>query len=391
MHDEAARVAQRGREPVEVGGHDDRPSVLRDRRAPVLRHDCGRALHARRRALRPGDFEAGRDRALGRRQRRVELVHPAQDVAELETAEDLLERRAIRRREHEGRRIEIDVEIAPHGGEQLRVARLICVLAQRPRPRRRQLVDMGQHFLERPESGDQLPGRLVADPGDARDVVRRVALEPDEVRHLLGREAVARLDALRRVHLDVGDPARRHHQADVLGAELERVPVGRDNAGLDARFVRTGGDGGDDVVRLPALELEIAIAERLDDRAKVGKLLAQQPGHRLALGLVLLRDLEPMHGPRVPRDGDAIRPVIDEQLEEHVDEAEQRVRREAVGGGELLGQRVVRPVGEVVAVDEEQLAVPRRPVVELKLSPGRGLRRHAATLRSTHPRAASSS
>ena len=88
---------------------------------------------------------------------------------------------------------------------------------------------MLEHALERAVLGDQLPGGLVPDPGDARDVVGRVALEPDEVGHLLGRDAVARLDALGRVDVDVGDAARGHHQADVLRDELERVAVGRDD------------------------------------------------------------------------------------------------------------------------------------------------------------------
>ena len=79
---------------------------------------------------------------------------------------------------------------------------------------------------------------------------------------------------------------------------------------------------------------------------------------------------------RVPRDRDPLRPVVGEQLEEHVREAEERVRREAVARRELLRQREKGAVGEVVAVDEEELGVPRRPVVELQLLSGEGLRRH---------------
>ena len=54
------------------------------------------------------------------------------------------------------------------------------------RARGRQLVCVLDHRLERAVLRDQLPGRLVADPGDARDVVARVALQADEVGHLLG-------------------------------------------------------------------------------------------------------------------------------------------------------------------------------------------------------------
>jgi hypothetical protein len=74
-------------------------------------------------------------------------------------------------------------------------------------------------------------------------------------------------------------------------------------------------------------------------------------------------------GAGVPRDRDTFGPVVGEELEEHVREPEQRVRREALAGGKLLGQREVRAIGEVVSVDEEQLGVARGAVVELELSP----------------------
>ena len=211
-------------------------------------------------------------------------------------------------------------------------------------------------------------------PGDARDVVGRVALQADEVGHLLGRDPVAGEDALGRVDVHVRDAARRHHQADVLGAELEGVAVGGDDARLDARLVRAGGERRDDVVRLPALELEVPVAERLHDRAEVRELLPQEVGHRLPVDLVLGRELGAVHGARVPGDGDALRPVVGEELEEHVREAEEGIRREALRRGELLGQREVGAVGEVVPVDEEEVGFPRGPVVELELGSGEGLR-----------------
>ena len=88
---------------------------------------------------------------------------------------------------------------------------------------------------------------------------------------------------------------------------------------------------------------------------------------------------------RVPRHADALRTVVREQLEEHVREAEQRVRREALARRELLREREERAVGEVVAVDEEELGVARRPVVELQLRPGERLRRHRRPTVSSAP------
>ncbi len=109
------------------------------------------------------------------------------------------------------------------------------------------------------------------------------------------------------------------------------------------------------------------------------ELLTQEVGHRTAVGLVLGVDFLPLRGPRVPRDGDAARLVVGQELEEHVREAEERVRRLAVRRLQLLGQREERAVREVVAVDEEELGVARRPVVEDELLPRQRLRTHART------------
>ena len=234
----------------------------------------------------------------------------------------------------------------------------------------RELAGVLDHALERSVLRDQLAGGLVADPRDARDVVRRVPLETDEVGHLVGSHAVAQLDAFGRVHVDVRHPARGHHQAHVLGAELEGVAVGGDDARLDPRLVGARGQRGDHVVRLPALELEVAVAERLHDGPEVRELLAQQVRHRAAPLLVRLGDLGAMYRPRVPRDRHAPGAVVGQELEQHVREAEQRVRRLPVGRLQLLGQREEASVGEVVAVDEEQLRVAHRAVVELELDAG---------------------
>ncbi len=171
------------------------------------------------------------------RQRLVERVDPAEEPAKLEAPEDLLELRAIGRAGDEIVRVDVELEVAPHGREELRGSRLLGVLGHGLRARRRELGCVLEHALERAVLRDQLPCGLVADPGDPRDVVAGVALEPDEVGHLVWAYAVAQLDALGRVDVDVRDATRGHHQADVLGDELERIPVGRDDARLDLRLV----------------------------------------------------------------------------------------------------------------------------------------------------------
>ena len=264
-------------------------------------------------------------------------------------------------------------QVAPHRREQLRVR--ACSACSRTffAPGGRQLVGVRNDLLQRAVLSDELPGRLVADPRDPRDVVRRVALEADEVGHLAGTDPVAQLDPVGRVDVHVRDAARRHHQADVLAAELEGIAIGRDDARADARLVGARRDRRDHVVGLPPLELEVPVAERLDDRPEVRKLLAEEVGHRPPPLLVRLGDLGAVGRARVPRDADPTRLVVREQLEEHVREAEERVRRLPPGRLELLGQREVRAVGEVVAVDEEELGLLRRAVVELELLAGQRL------------------
>ena len=330
-------------------------------------------------ALAPGDSCAGRD-PLACGHRLVELVHPAEERAELELPERLAQLSPVGRRENELGRIGVDVEVAAHRCEHLRRARLVGELGQVLLARRRQVIDVLEHILERPVLRDELTGGLVPDTRDAGDVVGGVALEPDEVRDLVGPDPVPCLDPLGRVDVDVADAARRHHQADVLGDELEGVAVGRDDAGPDPGFVRAGRERRDHVVGLPALELEVAIAERLDDRPQVGELLAQQVRHRAAAFLVddvrRLGLRSAVHRARVPGDRDALRPVVGEELEEHVREAEQRVRRETLARRELLRQREKGAVGEVVAVDEEELGLACGGVAQVELGARERLRRH---------------
>ena len=343
----------------------------------------GREPHAaaqlRKLALAPGNRLRLGLRPLGRGQRLVERVDPGEQPAELEAAEDLLQRRAVRRARDEVARIAVELEIAAHRREDLRGARLLGVLLERPAASRGQLLHVLEHAIDRPVLCDQLAGGLVADPRYAGDVVARVPLEPDEVGHLVGAHAVAQLDPLRRVHVDIRDSTRRHHQADVLGDELERVAVGRDDARLDGRLVGARGERRDHVVRLPALELEVPVPERLDDRPEVRELLAQEVRHPAAIGLVLGRDLGAVHRPRIPRDRDPAGRVVGEELEQHVREAEERVRGLPVRRLKLLREREERAVGEVVAVDEEELGVAHGRVVELELLACQRLR-HASTV-----------
>ena len=284
-------------------GHDDtRPG--RDGNAPVVAYAtpidpvCGSSA-----PLAPGDARPDRPRErLGRRQRRVERVDPARAAP----------------RNSKRRKISFSVERS--GGD----ATSSATSTSSGRSRRivassfdarawsacsmtafdaggRELAGVRDHLLERAVLRDQLAGGLVADPRDPRDVVRGVALETDEVRHLVGTDAVPELDPLGRVDVDVRDAPRRHHQRDVLAAELERVAVGRDDARADPRLVRARRERRDHVVRLPALELEVR-SSRTPRRSAGSAGTARGAGRASAGG-------PPCTSPRSPSGGSAACPT----------------------------------------------------------------------------------
>ena len=155
MHDEPFGVAQRGGEAVQLAGDHHGCVELGNRDAAVRRDEGSHAPDLGRAPLDPRRLEPGDGHLLGGGERGVELVDSPQEVAELEAPEDLLHGRAVGRREHELRGVAVDVEVAPHGCEQLRVPRLVSMLLESLRASRSQVVDVVEHALERSEAGDR--------------------------------------------------------------------------------------------------------------------------------------------------------------------------------------------------------------------------------------------
>src|SRR4029453_13356860 len=100
------------------------------------------------------------------------------------------------------------------------------------------------------------------------------------------------------------------------------------------------------------------------------------------LDLVRLEQLVAVDRPHVPGDGDSLRPVVRQQLEEHVREPEQGVSREALARCKLLRKREEGAIGEVVAIDEEEPGVAHRGGVELQFLARQGFGSHATKLSS---------
>ena len=97
-----------------------------------------------------------------------------------------------------------------------------------------------------------------------------------------------------------------------------------------------------------------------DELGEKGKLL-EELGVELASRLVRVERLVPVgrHLEGVPGDENGARFLRLPQADEHVGEADERAGRAAVGAADRLRQRVVRAVGERVAVDDEQGSHPR--------------------------------
>jgi hypothetical protein len=304
---------------------------------------------ARRFGLRP------RDRLLGCGLQR--LLQPPQRLAQLPAAEGLAQLGAVRLARGLGDEVELDRHVEDHRRQPLGDPRVLGVLRQvllalGPRD----VVDVVQHALERLEALQQVGGRLVADPRDARDVVRGVALEPDEVRDALGRDAVAVEHRLAVVDLRVGDAARGRHDPHAVADELVGVAVAGHHHHRHAARLGLRRQGRDDVVGLVALDGYVRVAERVDQRRQVRPLLLEQVRPRGALRLVVRGDLLAPGEPGVPHHDGRHRAVVREDLHEHRGEAEDRVGRLALGRGDRLRQGEERPVGERVAVDQEELA-----------------------------------
>ena len=226
--------------PRGVGGNE---LALGDLRRP---HGDGDLLAG----LEPGDVaqRAGADPGLERdlcdRRRRGRvalaegLLQARERRAQLELAEDLAQLGAIGLVRGLGHRVDLDGHVGLDRGQHLGEPRVVgmrgeVLLALGPRD----VVDVVEDFLERPEALQQLRGGLVADARDARDVVRRVALQAVEVGDQLRADPVAIDHRLVVVDLRVGDAtAGGHHpHARLRVDDLEGVAVAGDDHHRDAR------------------------------------------------------------------------------------------------------------------------------------------------------------
>ncbi len=151
-----------------------------------------------------------------------------------------------------------------------------------------QLADPLQERLHAHVVLDQLGRRLVAHPGHARDVVRRIAAERLEVDQLRRLEAVALADLLGAVDERVRDAAARHQRIHRFGDQLEAVQIARDDGDRVAALLGDAREGADHVIRLEAFDAVDRDGERFQHLAHHLDLRPEVVGHGAPPGLVFL-------------------------------------------------------------------------------------------------------
>ena len=213
---------------------------------------------------------------------------------------------------------------------------------------------MRDDFIEAAVLDDQRARLLGADAGHAGNVVGGVALEAVEIRYELGRDAVVQVvHALGRHDGDVGEALASGHHVHVVGHELVHVAVARDQVHVAPLALAAARERAQDVIALPALELDHGDGQAGEQLLDHGELSSQVGVHGRALGLVLGQHLHAdLRAALVERAHHAVGRKLVDHLEEHVEEAEHRVGGAAVRRAHGGRHGMEGAVHERVAVDD---------------------------------------
>ena len=154
-------------------------------------------------------------------------------------------------------------------------------------PIRGDLVNMFEDRFKRAPLADQRFGRFLADPGNARNVVRGVSHQRLVIGDQFRAEAVAIDDRRDVVIAKLAEPTRaRKHREDVVVDELQEIAVaGDDDHVVPVVRCRTG-EGADHVIGLVPWFLKDRNAKRRNQLANAIDLLAEVFGHFSAGRLV---------------------------------------------------------------------------------------------------------
>ena len=217
---------------------------------------------------------------------------------------------------------------------------------------------MLEDAFERSVGGHELGGRLLADARNAGEVVARVAAQRRVLRILRRRYSPTPLrDAGFVVERVIGDTALVVEHLDVrVGDQLERVSIAGHNDHIDAVGGGFGREGRDHVVGLDSRDLQLPDLQRFEHFMDEWQLRGEQIGRLFAPCLVVGIQLVAVGAPagRVERDGNVIGDFVGDDLGQHRREAVDRVRDRARLRGQVGRESEERPVGERMAVEQQQ-------------------------------------
>ena len=280
----------------------------------------------------------------------------AQVTTELELVEQLEAGRAVPGRQREVGRRQLEVEVA-HELVEASVAHHVGeVLAQRLTLLAGDLVGAGDDVVEAVVGVDPLRGEALADPRDAREVVGGLADQRGELGVARRRHAVLGLDRLGCHARELGDATHRVEDRAGVGHELERVAVAGEDQHLEPLGPRLGREGGDDVVGLEPLLLQVRdpqhVEHPLDQRQLGGELRGRLVATRLVVGVLL--EAERL-ARLVEGHADVGRLLVAEHVDQHRGEAVDGIGVLALDRREVLDrEREEGAVGQRVAVEQEQ-------------------------------------
>ena len=217
------------------------------------------------------------------------------------------------------------------------------------------VVDVGINALQAPELLHQRQRGLFADAAHARDIVGRVAHQALDLDELAGLDAVFFLDRSH-IHHDGLAPAHgggRQQNGGALAHQLQAVAVSGGKKAVVLPGVTGRGQRAQDVVGLPALGGDLAIAEVGQKLLQHRHLLGQFLGHPVAGGLVAVVHLVAEgRGAQVERDGDLVRFALLEKGKQNIQKAVNGIGIAAVFGGQQLDAEK-GTVRDAVAVNDQ--------------------------------------
>ncbi len=261
-------------------------------------------------------------RTVGQRLRSGEVVQIVQETLESQVGEERLQPVEVRCADGQLLGPEIDGDIQTDGREPLGEAQFVapgCDAGALPPLDFREVV---QQILHRTPLLHELAGPLLADARHARNVVRRIAPDRQDVAHQHGvRNAVLFADRRRVDHLDA--VALLLVELAVLAHQLPVVLVGGHHEDLVARFGPLAGQRADHVVGLVTLHLQHRNAHRIQNLLDVGNRKDDVLGGVGPVGLVFGEDLPAETASlRIERYSQQVGFLALEDVAQELDEAE---------------------------------------------------------------------